>query len=406
MDALKVIQARREKTKARLLESATSSAKQAASAKGAEEGFLVKQGEKRKNWKKRFFKLQDTTLRWFDSEEDSRRGRSLGEIDIVAHSEGGEGVKQHVLTIKAKTGRLLVVRSDVGTLGLLTTIRERSLAMGPGTLSASGKGDRSTSTGTAGAVSAKLAGILSGLGGSSEKIRASEAKPAATAADASARKSEGTPGRERKATFVADSFIATHSEAYRKSLASHRQSGRSIADDDEDDDDGIASATPVSSERMSMVAASPSSSAPAASAAAASTAATSTAAAPTPSPQSTTVAANDAAFLAALDAAPPPPGGDSGFGRTPHVQRASTVGTLRPAASPPKADKVRRLPPMPATLPRLPPRLLGGGHARRARAAGWERRRRRRRGGGDASCLCAGASQCSALLAPSLSTAF
>ena len=80
-------------------------------------GYLVKQGEKIKNWKRRYFRVEGDKLRWFNSEEDAERGRSLGEISMVGHCDGGG---RHVLTIKGSNGRLLLVRNDLaGAGGLL-----------------------------------------------------------------------------------------------------------------------------------------------------------------------------------------------------------------------------------------------------------------------------------------------
>ena len=47
-------------------------------------GYLVKQGQRFKNWKRRFFALTGTTLRWYDSEDAHAAGTALGEIDVVS----------------------------------------------------------------------------------------------------------------------------------------------------------------------------------------------------------------------------------------------------------------------------------------------------------------------------------
>ena len=85
-------------------------------------GYLVKRGEKHKNWKRRFFAITGTTLQWFDSEQACHAGKKLGEIECVDVSPSDD--KGYILCVGA-AGRDLYLRADQGDVHLLTLVATR-----------------------------------------------------------------------------------------------------------------------------------------------------------------------------------------------------------------------------------------------------------------------------------------
>eukprot|EP00179_Madagascaria_erythrocladioides_P004957 CAMPEP_0198324618 /NCGR_PEP_ID=MMETSP1450-20131203/12589_1 /TAXON_ID=753684 ORGANISM="Madagascaria erythrocladiodes, Strain CCMP3234" /NCGR_SAMPLE_ID=MMETSP1450 /ASSEMBLY_ACC=CAM_ASM_001115 /LENGTH=257 /DNA_ID=CAMNT_0044028429 /DNA_START=39 /DNA_END=808 /DNA_ORIENTATION=+ len=58
------------------------------------EGWLHKQGAKRKNWKKRWFVLNKTSLNYYESQKDARMDQPIGSILVTTIRDGADAVSK------------------------------------------------------------------------------------------------------------------------------------------------------------------------------------------------------------------------------------------------------------------------------------------------------------------------
>ena len=88
-------------------------------------GYLTKQGGKYKSWRKRYFVLTGLKLRWYEKKEafDAHGLHAArGEITCFAVMQVGAG---KTCIRDARGGRDLMIRSELGDVKLLETIRTR-----------------------------------------------------------------------------------------------------------------------------------------------------------------------------------------------------------------------------------------------------------------------------------------
>ena len=98
-----------------------------ASKVGLTEGYLEKQGEVVKSWKRRYFVLVGTTLAWYDSVEAAAAGEAKGQIQCMSVRKA---VATKETTIIGAQGRNLVLKSEVGDVGLIDTLKARLITGG------------------------------------------------------------------------------------------------------------------------------------------------------------------------------------------------------------------------------------------------------------------------------------
>ena len=94
---------------------------------GLTEGYLEKQGDIVKSWKRRYFVLVGTTLAWYDSVEAAAAGEAKGQIQCMSVRKA---VATKETTIIGAQGRNLVLKSEVGDVGLIDTLKTRLMSGG------------------------------------------------------------------------------------------------------------------------------------------------------------------------------------------------------------------------------------------------------------------------------------
>lgn len=182
-----------------------------------EKDFLLKRGEKVRNWKKRLFVLKGNTLRWFNSEKDCAAGRSLGELDIVGFCEGAHAAT--IMTIQGTSGRQLLVRSDLSGQALLRSIRQRARRVTPDTIleiEHTRKSDRSKVLSEHDLTESARSRYSAEPESSAASPKSSAAKPAASKPAASKPATGGGENRES----VIDMMIGLHKQAVARSTKS------------------------------------------------------------------------------------------------------------------------------------------------------------------------------------------